>query len=121
MSQDTGSPDPSRESLSFEDRLKAARSKQGLDAPPKQSPGNGPLVKQPMGDQGGLGGSAWSIGLRVGIELVSALVVAVAIGYGLDRLFHTTPILTAVFVPLGGAAGVVNLWRMFAPKQSGNG
>ena len=52
----------------------------------------------------------------MGVELVSALVVAVAIGYGLDRIFHTTPILTAVFVPLGGAAGVANLWRLFAPK-----
>jgi len=54
--------------------------------------------------------------LRVGIELVSALVVAVAIGYGLDRLFGTRPILTAVFVLLGGAAGVLNVWRMFAPR-----
>jgi len=105
MNQEQGGPDPS-----FEDRLKAARSKQGLDVPPKQSPG----------DQGALGGSPWGIGLRVGIELVSALVVAVAIGYGLDRIFHTTPILTVVFVPLGGAAGVINLWRMFAPKRSGS-
>jgi ATP synthase protein I len=103
MSQDQGGPDPS-----FEDRLKAARSKQGLDAPPTPPPGDG----------GPLGGSLWGIGLRVGIELVSALVVAVAIGYGLDRIFHTTPILTVVFVPLGGAAGVANLWRMFAPKRS---
>jgi ATP synthase protein I len=106
MSQENGGSDPS-----FEARLTAARSKQGLDAPPKQSPG----------DQGGLGVSAWGIGMRVGIELVSALVVAVAIGYGLDRIFHTTPILTAVFVPLGGAAGVLNLWREFAPKRSGSG
>ena len=102
MSQDNGGSGPS-----FEDRLKAARSKQGLDAPP--SP--------PSGDEGGLGGSPWGIGLRVGVELVSALVVAVAIGYGLDRIFHTTPILTAVFVPLGGAAGVANIWRLFAPKS----
>jgi ATP synthase protein I len=105
MSQEQGGPD-----TSFEDRLKAARSKQGLDAPPKPSPG----------DQGELGGSPWGIGMRVGVELVSALVVAVAIGYGLDRIFHTSPILTAVFVPLGGAAGVMNLWRLFAPKKSGS-
>jgi ATP synthase protein I len=102
MSDNTGGPDPS-----FEDRLKAARRKQGLDAPPKRADQ----------DQSGLGGSPWGIGLRVGVELVSALVVGVAIGYGLDRLFGTTPILTAVFVPLGGAAGVVNLWRLFAPKK----
>jgi ATP synthase protein I len=102
MSQEDGGSDPS-----FEDRLNAARTKQGLDAPPKR----------PLSDQGGLGGSAWGIGARVGVELVSALVVAVAIGYGLDHLFHTTPILTAVFVPVGGAAGVANVWRVFAPKS----
>jgi ATP synthase protein I len=107
MSQDNGGQDPS-----FEDRLKAARSKQGLDAPPKPPPQD--LKGQ---DQGALGGSPWGIGARVGVELVSALVVAVAIGYGLDRIFHTTPILTAVFVPVGGAAGVANLWRLFAPKS----
>ena len=107
MNQETGGgSDPS-----FEARLKAARGKQGLDAPATKSPDA----------QGGFGASLWGIGMRVGIELVSALVVAVAIGYGLDRLFHTTPILTAVFVPLGGAAGVINLWRVFAPKQSGSG
>jgi ATP synthase protein I len=104
MSQDNGGPDPS-----FEDRLKAARIKQGLDAKPKPS------------GQDDLGTSAWGIGARVGVELVSALVVAVAIGYGLDRIFHTTPILTVVFVPLGGAAGVLNLWRLLAPKQSDKG
>ena len=104
MSQDNGGADPS-----FEDRLKVARSKQGLDAPSK-----------PPRD-GGLGGSAWGIGARVGVELVSALVVAVAIGYGLDRIFHTTPILTALFVPLGDAAGVANLWRLFAPGKSFRG
>ncbi|PPQ34628.1 AtpZ/AtpI family protein [Rhodopila globiformis] len=102
MNQDQSGPGPS-----FEERLKAARSRQGLDAPPKPA----------LGNQGELGGSLWSIGLRVGIELVAALAVAVAIGYGLDRIFHTTPILTVVFVPLGGAAGILNLWRMFAPKD----
>jgi ATP synthase protein I len=112
MSDEHGGPAasdevPARTDASFEDRLKAARSKQGLDAPPKQA----------LDVQGGLSGSPWGIGARVGVELVSALVVAVAIGYGLDRLFHTTPILTAVFVPLGGAAGVANLWRLFAPKS----
>lgn len=100
MVQERGTPTPS-----FEERLRDARRKQGLDAQPKS-----------RSDQDAIGGSAWSIGLRVGVELVSAMVVAVAIGYGLDRLFHTTPILTAVFVPIGGAAGVMNLWRLFAPK-----
>jgi ATP synthase protein I len=102
-------PGDDRPSASFEERLKAARGRQGLDAPP-------PLSARNSGDIGGQ--SPWGIGLRVGIELVTALVVAVAIGYGLDRLFGTKPILTAVFVLLGGAAGVLNVWRLFAPRPT---
>src|SRR5579871_2274495 len=97
------------EPRSFEERLRAARSRQGLDAPPSV----------PGRDTGGADGmSPWGIGLRVGIELVSALVVAVAIGYGLDYLFGTKPILMAVFVLLGGAAGILNVWRLFAPRPT---
>ena len=95
---------------SFQERLKAARGKQGLDTPPKQP-----------GQPGDVGATPWGLGLRVGLELVSALVVAVAIGYGLDRWFGTTPILTAAFVPVGGAAGVLNIWRLFSPKPAKSG
>src|ERR1700722_19971215 len=102
MSQEAGGPDPS-----FEERLKAARGKQGLDEPPRHSPG----------DQDGLDSSPMGIGLRVGVELVAALVVAVAIGYGIDWLFGTKTIFTVVFIPVGGAAGVWNVWRVFAPKS----
>jgi ATP synthase protein I len=90
---------------SFEERLRAARSRQGLDAPSKP-PGTEP---------GGFDLSPWGVGLRVGVELVSALVVAVAIGYGLSLIFGARPIFLAVFVMLGGAAGVLNVWRLFAP------
>ena len=105
MSEESGE----EEAVSFEERLRAARSRQGLDAPL-------PLAAGDSGDLGGM--SPWGIGLRVGVELVSALVVAVAIGYGLDRWFGTKPILTAVFVLLGGAAGVLNVWRLFAPRPT---
>jgi ATP synthase protein I len=105
MSEEPGEDEPA----SFEDRLKAARGRQGLDAP-------SPLSARDQGDIGGM--SPWGIGLRVGVEMVAALIVAVAIGYGLDRLFGTKPILTAVFVLLGGAAGVLNVWRLFAPRPT---
>ena len=105
MSEESGEDEPP----SFEERLKAARSRQGLDAPP-------PLTAR---DTGGIGGmSPWGIGLRVGIEMVSALVVAVAIGWGLGYLFGGKPIFIAVFVLLGGAAGVLNVWRLFAPRPT---
>jgi ATP synthase protein I len=90
----------------FEQRLRAAREKQGLDAPPDAA----------RGGSGGLDGSAWRIGVRVGVEMVSALVVAVAIGWALDRWLGTRPVFLGVFVLLGGAAGVLNVWRMFSPR-----
>ena len=105
MSEEPGGPDGS-----FEERLKAARGRRDLDGPSK---GKG-------FDPDRIEGSAMGIGLRVGIELVSALLVAVAIGYGLDWVFGTRPIFTALFVPVGGAAGIWNIWRVFAPK-SGQG
>ena len=84
----------------FERRLKAAR-----DRGPK------PPVAQPAGP------SAWGVGTRVGVELLSALVVALAMGWGLDRWLHTSPLFLVVFVLLGGAAGVANVWRLMAPKR----
>jgi ATP synthase protein I len=101
------SEEPGSHEASFEERLAAARDKQGLEAA-RSGPGKSP---------DGLDASALAIGVRVGVEMVSALVVAVAIGWGLDWLLGTRPILTAVFVLLGGAAGVLNVWRMFAPKR----
>lgn len=56
------------------------------------------------------------IGLRVGVELVAALAVAVAIGLALDRLLGTSPWLLGLFVLMGGAAGVANVWRLMMPK-----
>ena len=102
MSDHPGGGDPS-----FEERLRAARSRQGLDAPPPE-PGHEP---------GDPGGSPMGIALRVGVEMVSALLVAVAIGWALDRWLGTRPIMLAVFVLLGGAAGVLNVWRIYAPRR----
>ncbi len=88
---------------SFEDRLHAARRRQGLDPVPA---GHSTARLSPMG-----------IGLRVGVELVSALFVGVAIGWLLDKWLHTSPVLLAVFLLLGGAAGVANVWRLMGPGR----
>ncbi len=89
---------------SFESRLKAARNKQGLDPTPEVKPDTG------------MQSNAMSVGLRVGVELLAALVVGVGIGWYLDRWLHTSPLLLIVFVLMGGAAGVANVWRLLAPK-----
>lgn len=105
MSDDHNGPDPAGDEASFEARLRAARGRRGLDP----APGPAPLDKRQA--------SALGVGLRVGVELVSALVVATAIGWGLDRWFGTMPLMICLFVLLGGAAGVLNVWRAMRPAN----
>jgi ATP synthase protein I len=109
MSENNG--DPTRSGGSFEERLRTARGQRGLDRSRMAS------------DQAASTGSpsALGIGFRVGAELVAALVVAVAIGWALDHWLHTMPLFLAVFVLLGGAAGVLNVWRVFAPTPERKG
>jgi ATP synthase protein I len=99
-----GPGDSSEDGSSFEERLRAARGRQGLEQAPKQGPDTDP--------------SPWGIGIRVGVELVSALIAGLAIGWALDRWLHTKPVFLAIFVLIGGAAGVLNVWRLFAPRGS---
>ncbi|HKT17770.1 MAG TPA: AtpZ/AtpI family protein [Stellaceae bacterium] len=56
-------------------------------------------------------GSALAFGMRVGLELVVAIVVAVLIGWALDHWLGTRPWGTIGFFFLGVAAGMVNVYR----------
>ena len=52
------------------------------------------------------------IGLStLGLTLVFSTFIGLAIGIALDKLFHTRPYLTIVFLVLGIVAGFVNLFR----------
>ena len=66
------------------------------------------------GRKPGRGASRSGIGfaMRLGVELVAALIVGVAIGYFLDRWLGTKPWLMLVFFLLGSAAGFVNVYRV---------
>jgi len=44
-------------------------------------------------------------------ELAAALVVGLAIGWGIDRIFGTRPWGLIIFFFLGAAAGMVNVFR----------
>ena len=90
---------------SFAERLRSARRRQGLEASPGTPGAAGPPPS-------GLG-----FALRIGVELVSAMAVAVLIGWGLDSLLGTRPFITAGFVLVGGAAGAANVWRVMAPDR----
>jgi len=51
-------------------------------------------------------------GLRVGVELLAALVVGGGIGWLLDGWLGTKPWLFLVFFILGFAAGILNVYRL---------
>jgi ATP synthase protein I len=65
----------------------------------------------------GAGQSAVNLAMRLGVEVVAAMVIAVTIGWGLDRLFHTRPWMMVVMVPVGMAAGLRNLVRAVGPAN----
>jgi len=55
----------------------------------------------------------------IGVTLVAATAIGLAIGYGLDGWIGTSPWLTLVFTLFGIAAGFINLFRdlgMMGPK-----
>lgn len=54
---------------------------------------------------------ALGLGFRIGIEMVVALGVGLGIGWVIDRALGTRPWLTIIFLVLGLAAGVFNVFR----------
>lgn len=56
--------------------------------------------------------SGLSIAFRIGVELVAALAIGVAIGWVLDRWLGSSPWLLIVFFVFGAAAGMMNVFRI---------
>ena len=81
-----------------------ARLKQALDRRQEEA-GKAP-------EQGGDPRSGLSLALRIGVELVAALIVGAGIGLLLDRWLGTAPWLMVVFFILGSAAGILNVLRV---------
>lgn len=54
---------------------------------------------------------ATKAGFRVGTELLSGVLVGAALGYVLDKVFVTQPWFLIAFLFLGGAAGILNVYR----------
>ena len=90
-------------------RLKQARKAQ-----------KGPVVGGPRlrGEASGFGQA-----MRVGAELISGLIVGVGLGWLMDRWLDTKPMMMIIFIFLGGAAGILNVFRtamsMAAEAQEG--
>lgn len=82
------------------ERLRAARGHREADRQQNQTL---------SGKQPGLSGVGWAF--RIGAEMVSALVVGVGIGIGLDWWLGTKPWFLVVFFLLGSGAAIMNVYR----------
>jgi ATP synthase protein I len=56
--------------------------------------------------------SGIGLAARIGTELVVAVLVGAGIGYGLDRWLGTQPWCLIAFTLFGGAAGMLNVFRL---------
>ncbi len=96
-----------RDKAAFERRLKAAE--QAAEGPKRDA----------AESDAGSARRAIELAMRLGVEMVAAMVIAVVIGWGLDKLFHTTPWLMILMVPVGMVAGLRNLLRASGDKTGG--
>jgi ATP synthase protein I len=62
-------------------------------------------------------GRGMAYGMRMAAELVGAVIVGGAIGWGLDKWLGSTPWLFLLFFVLGFAAGVLNVVRAYERMQ----
>jgi len=85
----------------FEKRLKTVQDKHN---PPEDN----------RGDDGSLLGMAW----RMSTELVVAVLVGAGLGWGLDKLFNTSPWILVVGIGFGFAAGIKNTLRTAAKMDA---
>jgi F0F1-type ATP synthase assembly protein I len=53
---------------------------------------------------------------RVATELLAGLLIGAGIGWTIDGWLDTNPCFFIVFFILGGAAGILNLWRVVSGK-----
>jgi ATP synthase protein I len=81
----------------LDERLRQARARDS--GGPKPDSGNAALQQ------------GMAAGLRIGVELVVAIVVATGLGWVIDRWAGTSPWVTIVMFFFGVAAGMVNVYR----------
>jgi ATP synthase protein I len=119
-----GETDGPRKMRSFEQRLAKARGEAGLDRPEpaaaaKASPdaGASPGGARDAKAAARTPDNPLSLAMRLGVEMVAAMAIAVMFGWGVDWIFHTRPLFMIAFVPIGMAAGIRNLIRAAGPGR----
>jgi ATP synthase protein I len=87
----------------------AARLRRLKEATREDEPAAGPGRRAPNTMSG--------FAFRIGVELVTALLVGGGIGWLLDRWWGTEPFLLLLFFFLGAAAGILNVFRAAKEMQ----
>ena len=57
-------------------------------------------------------GSAYNLGFRIATDLIVAVFAGFGVGWGLDVWLGTRPVFLLIFIPLGVAAGILNVLRV---------
>lgn len=79
------------------------------------------LRHEPASSQAQDRGGAMGQALKLSTEMIAGVAVGGFIGWALDRLFGTAPILMVVFLILGAAAGIINVIRSAQRRQAAAG
>ena len=53
---------------------------------------------------------------RIATELLAGLLIGTSLGLLIDNWLNTSPLFLIIFFLLGGAAGILNLWRIITGK-----
>ena len=107
MTQSSGNDD------AFRDRLKAAR-KTAIDQGILDPHESDEMSQSDEAQMAGFGAA-----YKMGIELVAGVVVGLIIGIPLDKAFDTQPLFLIVFLFLGFAAGLLNVFRSVNKMNAG--
>jgi ATP synthase protein I len=67
----------------------------------------------PQSTHSGLG-----FAMRIGVELVAALIIGIGLGYLLDGCFGTMPLMSLLGFAFGAAAGFLNVYRVATGQGS---
>lgn len=61
--------------------------------------------------------SRGAVGFQISAELLAGVLVGAGIGYLIDAFFNTAPWFLAIFTILGGAAGILSIYRTFKAEN----
>ena len=56
-------------------------------------------------------------GIRIATERESGVIEGAAVGWFLDQMLNSSPLLLIVFIMFGGAAGFLNVYRLVKEKE----